>query len=185
MISGLFTQLCVLWFKLSGWKIRGDFDPNVKQYILVVAPHTSNTDFFIGVAARRLLKINVKYLAKSELFRVPFKNLFLNLGGYPVDRSKKNSLVDQVVGFFKRSDDFALCVTPEGTRGKVDQWRTGFYVMAVKAEVPIVMVGFDYKKKEVVVSDFFEPSGELEKDLEFMHGFFEKIHPKHPEKSMY
>jgi len=185
MISGLFTQLCVLWFKLAGWKIKGRFPPEIKQYVLVVAPHTSNVDFFVGVAARKLLGINVKYLAKSELFRFPIQRLLLNLGGYPVDRSKKNSLVDQVTGYFRDQDDFALCVTPEGTRGKVSEWRTGFYIMAVKARVPIVMVGFDYDRKTVVISDFFEPSGDMEKDLGFMHAFFGKINPKHPEKSMY
>lgn len=185
MISGLFTQLCVLWFKMSGWKIKGSFPPEIRQYVLVVAPHTSNIDFFVGVAARKILGINVKYLAKSELFKFPIRNLLLNLGGYPVDRSKKNSLVDQVVGYFQDKDDFSLCVTPEGTRGKVEEWRTGFYIMAVKAKVPIVMVGFDYADKEVVISEFFQPSGNMEKDLKHMHDFFGKIMPKHPDKSMY
>ncbi len=185
MISGLFTQLCLLWFKTTGWSIAGSFPPEKKQYILVVAPHTSNIDFFIGVAARHILKINVKYLAKRELFKFPFEGLFLGLGGYPVDRSKKNSLVDQVVGFFDEDPDFAICVTPEGTRSKTEGWKTGFYVIAQKANVPIVMVGFDYQKKQVIVSDFFDPSGDMEKDILFMHKFFEKIVPKHPEMSMY
>ncbi|MEM9052943.1 MAG: 1-acyl-sn-glycerol-3-phosphate acyltransferase, partial [Bacteroidota bacterium] len=112
----MFTQLCVLWFKLSGWGFKGTIPTDQKQYILVVAPHTSNIDFFVGVAARRILQIDVKYLAKKELFKFPLKTLFLRLGGYPVDRSKKNSLVDQVVGFFQNDPKFALCVTPEGTR---------------------------------------------------------------------
>jgi 1-acyl-sn-glycerol-3-phosphate acyltransferase len=175
----------VWWFKLNGWKIKGSIPESVKQYVLVVAPHTSNIDFFVGVAARKLLKINVKYLAKKELFKFPFKGMFLGLGGYPVDRSKKNSLVDQVVTFFEQDHDFALCVTPEGTRKRTEKWKTGFYIMAQKAQVPIVMVGFDYQNKEVVVSDFFKPSGDLETDINFMHKFFEKIVPKHPDKSMY
>lgn len=185
MISSAFTQLCVWWFKLNGWKMRGAIPDDLKQYVLVVAPHTSNIDFFVGVAARKLLKINVKYLAKKELFKFPFRGMFLGLGGYPVDRSKKNSLVDQVVGFFKNDPDFALCVTPEGTRDRTDKWKTGFYIMAQKAQVPIVMVGFDYQTHEVVIAEAFEPSGELDSDIEFMHKFFEKIVAKHPEKSMY
>jgi 1-acyl-sn-glycerol-3-phosphate acyltransferase len=185
MISALFTQLCVWWFKWTGWKVEGSFPPEIKQYVLVVAPHTSNVDFFIGVAARKILGIDVKYLAKKELFKFPFRGLFLGLGGYPVDRSKKNSLVDQVVGFFNAPVSFALCVTPEGTRKRRDTWKTGFYVMATQAEVPIVMVGFDYALKKVIVSDFFDPSGNMEEDLEHMHRFFEKITPKHPELSMY
>ncbi|HKK40307.1 MAG TPA: 1-acyl-sn-glycerol-3-phosphate acyltransferase [Cryomorphaceae bacterium] len=185
MISALFTQLCVWWFKLSGWKLKGEIPADTKQYILVVAPHTSNIDFFVGVAARKLLHINVKYLAKKELFKFPFRGLFLGLGGYPVDRSKKNSLVDQVVGFFHNPKDFALCVTPEGTRKKTKSWKTGFYVMAQKAQVPIVMCGFDYALKQVIISESFEPSGNMNEDLDHMHGFFEKITPKHPELSMY
>ncbi|MCZ4408970.1 1-acyl-sn-glycerol-3-phosphate acyltransferase [Cryomorphaceae bacterium 1068] len=185
MISALFTQLCVWWFKLSGWGFKGTIPADKKQYVLVVAPHTSNIDFFVGVAARKLLKINVKYLAKKELFKFPFRGLFLGLGGYPVDRSKNNSLVDQVVGFFNGSDDFALCVTPEGTRQKTDTLKTGFYVMAQKAKVPIVLVGFDFALKKVVISEFFEPAGNMEEDLNHMREFFEKITPKHPELTMY
>ena len=163
----------------------GKIPEHHKQYILVVAPHTSNIDFFVGVAARKILRIDVKYLAKKELFRFPLKTLFLRLGGYPVDRSKKNSLVDQVVGFFQNDPNFALCVTPEGTRNKTERWKTGFYVMAEKAKVAIVMVGFDFQLKKVVISEFFDPSGNLESDIANMHKFFEKITPKHPEKSMY
>jgi len=185
MVSSLFTQLCVWWFKLSGWSIEGTIPREKKQYILVVAPHTSNVDFFVGVAARKLLRIDVKYLAKKELFKFPFRGLFLGLGGYPVDRSKKNSLVDQVVGFFDGPKDFALCVTPEGTRKKTETWKTGFYVMAQKAKVPIVMCGFDYSLKKVVLGEFFEPSGNMEEDLSDMHEFFNKITPKHAELSMY
>ena len=185
MISALFTQLCVLWFKLTGWSLQGTIPLEQKQYILVVAPHTSNIDFFVGVAARKLLKIDVKYLAKKELFKFPFRGLFLGLGGYPVDRSKKNSLVDQVVGVFNDPEDFALCVTPEGSRKRMDTWKTGFYVMAQKANVPIVMCGFDFAQKKVIISDFFDPSGDMESDLVYMHEFFEKITPKHPEQSMY
>lgn len=185
MISALFTQLCVWWFKLTGWRIQGAIPFDRKQYVLVVAPHTSNVDFFVGVAARKLLKIDVKYLAKKELFKFPFRGLFLGLGGYPVDRSKKNSLVDQVVGFFNSPKDFALCVTPEGSRKKTDTWKTGFYVMAQRANVPIVMCGFDFDRKKVIISDFFNPSGDMEADLVYMHQFFEKITPKHPELSMY
>jgi len=185
MISWLFTQLCVLWFRSTGWGFSGAIPKDQKQYVLVVAPHTSNVDFFVGVAARRILKINVKYLGKKELFKFPFKRLFFGLGGYPVDRSKNNSLVDQVVSFFKDDPEFALCVTPEGTRGKTDKLKTGFYIMAERANVPIVMVGFDFKLKQVVISDFFSPSGDMQNDLIHMRKFFEKITPKHPENSMY
>lgn len=185
MISGLFKWLCVVWFRLRGWHIPKGIPSSIRQYVLVVAPHTSNIDFFVGVAARKILGLKVKFIAKKELFKFPIKRLLINLGGFPVDRSVKGSMVDQMVQYFKDIDDFAITVTPEGTRGRVLQWKTGFYHIAFNAQVPIVMVGFDYKKKAVIISDPFFTSGNMEDDILEMHKFFEKIVPKHPGKSQY
>lgn len=185
MISKLFTWLCVKWFRWSGWKIPKSPPADLRNYVLVVAPHTSNIDFFIGVAARKLLKINVKYLAKKELFKFPIKSLLINLGGYAVNRTKNTSLVDYVSDKFETEKDFAICVTPEGTRGRVETWKTGFYHIASKAKVPILMVGFDYRKKGVVIAEPFMPSNDMESDMNRMHNFFEKIYPRHPELSSY
>lgn len=180
MIGGLFTWLCVRWFRSTGWKIPKRFPDGLKQYVLVVAPHTSNVDFFVGVAARKILGLRVKYLAKKELFTFPIKRLLLNLGGVPVDRSKNTSLVDQVTRRFAESPDFALTVTPEGTRKHVSKWKTGFYHMARAAEVPVVMVGFDYAKKWVILSEPLYLSGDKEKEMATMKGFASKITPRHP-----
>lgn len=185
MLSSIFVWLCVAWFKVRGWRIPKRFPVGLKQYVLAVAPHTSNIDFPVGVAARRLLGLNVKFVAKAELFKFPVRSILLNLGGYPVDRSKKSNFVDQVVELFQTKNDFAICVTPEGTRSRVETWKTGFYHMAVKAGVPIIMVGFDYPMRVVVVSDPFQPTGDMETDFARMDQFFEKIVPKHPENSKY
>lgn len=185
MISKLFTWLCVRWFRWKGWIIPKAPPEHLRNYVLVVAPHTSNLDFFVGVAARKILKLKVKYLAKKELFRFPIRRLLLNLGGYPVNRDKSTSLVDYVVEQFKKVPDFAITVTPEGTRGKVEKWKTGFYHIASKAEVPILMVGFDYSRKWVVIAEPFIPSGNMQEDFSQMHKFFEKIYPRHPELSSY
>lgn len=185
MISKLFVWLCVRWFNWKGWKIPKPVSSNLKQYVLVVVPHTSNVDFFVGIAARKLMNINVVFLAKKELFRFPFKRLFLNLGGFPVNREKNTSMVDYMTGIFKSNPDFAMCVAPEGTRSKVDKWKTGFYHIAVQAMVPIQMVGFDYPSKQILVAEPFMPSGDLEVDLLKMHSFFNKIVPKRPENSIY
>ncbi|HKL02221.1 MAG TPA: 1-acyl-sn-glycerol-3-phosphate acyltransferase [Cryomorphaceae bacterium] len=185
MISKLFVWLCVRWFKLSGWHISKAIPSDLRNYVLVVAPHTSNIDFFVGVAARRLMGINVKYLAKKELFVFPIKSLLLNLGGYPVNRAKNMSLVDFVVDKFRRDPDFAITVTPEGTRGLVDKWKSGFYHIAVKADVPIVMVGFDYQRKWVISSEPFLPTGDMQNDFNEMYRFFEKIIPRHPKNAKY
>lgn len=185
MISNLFIWLCVRWFRITGWVIPKSVPKHLRNYVLCVAPHTSNIDFFVGVASRKLLNINVKYLAKKELFTFPFKKLFLNLGGFPVDRSKNTSLVDFVVEKFNEDPDFAICVTPEGTRKKVEKLKTGFYHMASKAGVPIILCGFDFEKKWVIVSEPFLPSINMESDIAKMNEFFEKIIPKHPELSSY
>lgn len=185
MIANLFIWLCVRWFRLSGWRIPKPIPQSLRQYVLVVAPHTSNIDFFVGVAARKLMKLEVKFIAKKELFVFPVKKLLLDLGGFPVDRSVKGSLVDQMANNFKNIENFAITVAPEGTRSKVGSWKTGFYHIAAKANVPIVMCGFDYERKWIVSSEPFYVSGDMESDIKEMHKFFGKIVPKHPEKSSY
>ncbi len=184
MISKLFVWLCVKWFRLVGWKIEKPF-PALRKYVLIVAPHTSNIDFPIGVAARKILNINARYVAKKELFIFPVRKLMVHLGGYPVDRSKKNSFVENVVELFKEIEDFAICVTPEGTRSKVNTWKTGFYHMALAAAVPIVPVGFDYGSKTVMIGMPLIASGNIETDFEKLHLYFSKIRARHPENSMY
>ncbi len=183
MISGLFTWICVQWFKLSGWTIPKNIPKELRTYVMAVAPHTSNVDFFVGVAARKIMKLDVKFMAKKELFKFPVRRLLLNLGGYPVDRSgnRKTSMVDYIVNIFEKTEPFAMCVAPEGTRSKVDSLKTGFYHIALKAGVPIVLVGFDYQKKTIEVADAFLPSGDIEKDMVSMFKFFSSITPKVPE----
>lgn len=183
MIVRLITWLCVRWFKFNRWQIPKRIPESLRRYVLVVAPHTSNIDFFIGLAARKLMNLDVKFMAKKELFVFPVKQLLLNLGGFAIDRSKKSSLVDQMVENFHTKPGFAITVTPEGTRSKVGKWKTGFYHIARNASVPVILVGFDYQKRWVVVSDPFEVSGNMESDFEVMHRFFKNIVPKHPHKT--
>jgi 1-acyl-sn-glycerol-3-phosphate acyltransferase len=185
MISWIFEGLCVLWFKITGWQVGRSFPEGLKKYVLIVAPHTSNWDFPIGVAARKILKLNVKYVAKKELFKFPIGGMLKGLGGFPVDRSKSNSFVEAVVEHFNALDEFGVCITPEGTRSRVDKWKTGFYHMAIGAKVPVIMVGFDYPTKCVVVSDPLALTGEMDTDLNAMHRFFKQITPKYPELSQY
>jgi len=184
-MSSIFVWLCVNWFKLKGWRIPRVVPVDLKQYVLVVAPHTSNVDFPIGIAARKIMNLNVKYVAKKELFKFPVRNTLLKLGGYPVDRSKKSSFVEKVAALFDKHVDFAVCITPEGTRSRVTTWKTGFYHIAVMAGVPIVLVGFDYDLRVVVVSEPLRPSGDIEADMNKMHAFFSRIVPKHKERSQY
>lgn len=170
------------FYKVFKWTTVGNFPPEIKKFICIVAPHTSNWDFFVGLASRSILKLrNVKYLGKSQLFRWPYGFIFRKTGGYPVFRDKHNNLVDQVVDIFNSKDDFAIALAPEGTRKKVNQLKTGFYHIAVKANIPIMMVGFDYSRKMVVIRTPFYPTGDIEMDLPIIMDFFKEIKGKHPE----
>jgi len=161
-----------LVFKILGWKVSGDVPRNLNKYIIVVAPHTSNWDFPIGVAVRSIMQFKSNFLGKKELFDSHLGWLFKRLGGFPVDRSKSTNMVDEVVKIIEKEDHFVVAIAPEGTRKKVQRWKTGFYFIASKAKIPIVMAGIDYKRKTVFFDKPFYPCGELEKDAIIMQDFF-------------
>ncbi len=170
-----------LMFKLYGWKVVGA-KPDLPKYIIIVAPHTSNVDFFVGVAARSIAHIRSSYLAKRELFKIPVVGWFLKaLGGVPVDRSNHTNLVDQIVEIFKNREIFTITVTPEGTRSYVEKWKTGFWHIAKNAGVPIVMVAFDYGRKIVEINEPFYVGESKEADIEKMMAYYRTIKGKRPE----
>jgi 1-acyl-sn-glycerol-3-phosphate acyltransferase len=172
----MFRPLYLLIFRLIGWTVEGSFPLNLKKFIVAVAPHTSNWDFVIGVMARSIVGIQrAKFLGKSSLFKPPFGALFKWLGGYPVDRTSSHDMVHQVVGIFNRHDEFILAIAPEGTRKKVAKLRTGFYYIAFYARVPIITVGFDYRRKIVVIAHPFYPTGEIDADMEVLMDFYKAI----------
>ncbi len=157
-------QLCKTILSLFGWKVIGRL-PDLKKYIIIVAPHTSNWDFLLGVLARGVMARKISYLGKKELFRPPLGWLFKALGGYPVDRQQRQSMVERVSQIFQAKDSFVIALAPEGTRTRVNNWRTGFYHIAVSAGVPIQPVGLDYPSKRIEVMDLFFPCGDIKKDL--------------------
>lgn len=171
-------------FRLFGWKLKGA-KPDLKKYIIIVAPHTSNWDFFVGLAARSMAEIKSQYLAKKSLFVIPIVGWFMrSVGGHPVDRSKRTNLVDQVVDVFNAQDEFVITITPEGTRSYNPEWKTGFYRIAAKAGVPIVMVAFDYQRKEVVINKPMYVTGDLDADIEKIKAYYRTIPGKYPEKGV-
>ena len=174
-----------IYWKISGWKFNGSFPYDIKKMILIVAPHTSWKDVIIGFAARSVLHIDhTKFLGKKELFDGPFGWLFHWLGGTAVDRFSKNGVVDQVVEMFNNKEEFLLAIAPEGTRKRVDKLRTGFYYIAQKAKVPILMVGLDFSKKQMLFSKPFFTSNDQEKDFNRIIDFFAIIKGKHPESGL-
>ncbi len=178
----MFHWLCsFIYFKLMRWRLEGDFPFHLPKFVIAVAPHTSNWDFFLGVMVRAIVRqSDMKYVGKASLFRWPFGLLFRWLGGYPVDRSKSNNFVDAVVEIFNREPRFRLTMAPEGTRKKVEKLKTGFYYIALGAGVPIVPVQFDYGNKRVFVGAPFYPTGNAEQDIAQLMDFWRGVKGFHP-----
>ncbi|MEP5791793.1 MAG: lysophospholipid acyltransferase family protein [Cyclobacteriaceae bacterium] len=181
MMIRAFFRFC---FWITGWKVVGK-RPDIAKYVLIVAPHTSNWDFFVGVAARSISYLRSDFLAKNSLFKIPIVGWVLKkMGGHAVDRSKNSNMVDQVVDLYHQHDEFVVTITPEGTRSYVPKWKTGFYRIADKANVPIVMVGFDFPNKQVIYREPFYPTGDMESDMEVILDYFRQIKGKHPENGV-
>ncbi|MFD2907760.1 1-acyl-sn-glycerol-3-phosphate acyltransferase [Flavobacterium ardleyense] len=174
-----------IFYKIFGWKVVGTIAPEVKKAVLVVVPHTSWWDFFLGIFSRAILKVEINYLAKKELFVFPFKYFFEWTGGRALNRGKNENKVDTIAAVFEQNDVFRLALSPEGTRKKVTTWKTGFYYIALKANVPIIPVAFDYGKKEVVYHEPFYPTGSIEQDLKVLESYYIGVIGKNPEKGFY
>ena len=172
-----------LW--ITGWKVQTNFPYHIPKCVIIVAPHTSAWDFVIGLAVRSVLKLqHVKYLGKAELFEGRFGFFFRRLGGYPVDRSGKHNMVDQVTELFGQHERFVLALSPEGTRKKVDRLKTGFYHIAKKAGVPIIMTAFDFEKKEVYFADPFYTGNDEEADIKKIIAFYAAVQGKKPAQGL-
>ena len=171
-------------FKLAGWKVDGT-KPDLKKYVIIVAPHTSNWDFFVGWTARNLIGFRPNFLAKKELFKIPIVGWFLSsIGGVAVDRKNKRKstvLVQQVVDIYQERQEFIMTITPEGTRSYAPKWKTGFYRIAVDAGVPIVKIAFDYATKTVFIDEPFYPSGDMDKEIAAIKDYYKQFKGKNPE----
>ena len=150
-----------------------------------VVPHTSAWDFPIGLLVRRIVEVDIKFMAKKSLFKPPFGWLFRWLGGIPVDRSQRTNLVDAVVDVYHAHDHLYISIAPEGTRKRVEKLKTGFYYIAKKAQIPILPCSFNYATKTVEFGEVFYPGEDAEKDLAMISDHFRGVHGKYPEHSFY
>jgi 1-acyl-sn-glycerol-3-phosphate acyltransferase len=149
---------------LGRWRIEGDFPPRPKM-VCIVAPHTSNWDFIVGILAVFAIGIRVRFLGKHTLFRGPLGWLMRWFGGMPVNREAPQGLVPQVVEAIEKADRIFLAITPAGTRSSTRPWKSGFYHIAVAARVPIFPVIFDGPARAIRFLPAFEPSGDYDADL--------------------
>lgn len=170
-----------IYFKILGWKVVGNTNfskDTVKKAILISAPHTSNFDFIIGLLLRKVVDLKSNYLGKKELFVWPLGYYFRAVGGVPVDRKNKENKVDTIAKLFEDKEEFRLTLAPEGTRSKVEQWQTGFYYIAKKANVPIIMFTLDFGNKQNKISEPFYPTDNIEEDFKYMKSFFKGVKGK-------
>jgi 1-acyl-sn-glycerol-3-phosphate acyltransferase len=168
--------------KIGGWTIVGTH-PAVPKAVIVAAPHTSNWDGFWGLVCRVALNVDIHFFAKKSLFWFPLNTLLRALGGIPLDRKRAGSAVEQAIEMFRNSESFYFGLAPEGTRSRVDHWKSGFYRIAAGAKVPVVLGFLDYGRRRIGLGPAFTLSGDWQKDLEFCREFYEDIQGRWPEKA--
>jgi 1-acyl-sn-glycerol-3-phosphate acyltransferase len=173
-------SLATLALVVTGWRFEGGL-PNLRKFVIIVAPHTSNWDFPTGVMAMYALGLRGTFLGKDSLFKPPLGWLMRWLGGMPVDRSSTNNVVDQSVAYFTTRDRLIFVLSPEGTRKPIEKWRTGFYWVAVGARVPIVPVAFDFPRKRFMIFPPQTMTGDVHTDMTHLRSFFKSSMAYRPE----
>lgn len=170
-----------LFFGVLGWKERVTV-PHHDKCIICVAPHTSNWDFVIAEIYYHAIGRTAGFLMKKEWFFWPLGGLLRRMGAIPVERSRHTSLTDQLAQRAAEADRFELAVTPEGTRSRVAVWKRGFYFIALKAGLPIMLYAIDYENKTIVCTQTLIPSGDVEADMRTIMDYYRGFCGRHPEK---
>ena len=172
-VNTLLRGFSIAFLRLTGWKIEGSLPPDGQKSVLIAAPHTSNWDLPYTLMVAFVLRLNIYWMGKEQIFKPPFRGLMMWLGGIPVKRESANNLVAASVQAIQAADGpLQLVVPPEGTRSKVRYWKTGFYYIATGAGVPIVLAYMDYERKLSGLGPVFHPSGDLEADMARIQDFY-------------
>lgn len=167
--------------RLAGWHVGRTEGVEQAKCVICVAPHTSNWDFVIGKLFYTAIGCDAGFLMKRDWFFFPFGVLFRHMGGIPVDRSRRASVTDQIAAMFHQRERLQIAVTPEGTRGPAETWKRGFYYMALKGEVPILLAYIDYKKREAGILGVFHPTGDADADIAAIRRRYRGVTACHPE----
>jgi len=165
----------------AGWNIT-PFPEDIQKAVVVGGPHTSNWDGVLAVLSGSALGLDSRVLVKNNLFFWPLGPVLKKLGAIPINRGQSSGVVEQAAAEFRQREKLILIVTPEGTRRSAPRWKTGFYYIALQAEVPIVLATADYNRKELSYPRVIRPSGDLEADLHKMYSVFSQVTPRHPER---
>ncbi len=192
--SKFYLLVCIVFEKLAeqslglmGWEIDNHWDLTIDQCVMIAAPHTSNWDALYARLALKALGVNVRLTIKDSYMKLPFGPFVRAMGGIGIDRRVKKegeerpSMVQLMSDLFKTHPKLVMLVTPEGTRSKQENWKTGFYHVAISAGVPIALAYMDYAKKKTGIGKIVYPTGDYEKDMAEIMAFYAEINPKHPD----
>jgi len=174
----------LILFNILKWKVVGDF-PKLSKFIIAVAPHTSNYDFMVGIMIRSILKEEINYVGKKELFNPLTSWFFKGLGGAPLNRKGNQNVVEGIVNIYNNRKTFRLAIAPEGTRKPVKNWKSGFYYIAKGAKIPIQLVAFDYSKRVIKFYPLFTPTNNVEQDFIKMKNYFKGVKGKIPANGIF
>jgi 1-acyl-sn-glycerol-3-phosphate acyltransferase len=178
--------LSTLTLRVMGFKIKNNIPDDLKKFVVIGAPHTANIDFVLALSWLQIKDIRPMYLAKETVFYPPYGWFFRMIGGISDNRKsrlkggKLESVIDIVVNAFSEYDNVVFGIMPEGGRKRVKRWKTGFYQIAVRAKVPIVVTTFDYAKKEITHAAVFYPTGDLEADMRIILSYYKNVTGKNP-----
>jgi 1-acyl-sn-glycerol-3-phosphate acyltransferase len=173
---------CTLALKLIGWKKEGTL-PIISKYVMIAAPHTSNIDLPITLFLAFAFRLKVYWMGKDRIFKKPFGTIMKWLGGIPVDRKTSSNIVAQSIDQFNSNDSLVMVVAPEGSRDKVNYWKTGFYHIAHGAGVPIVLGYLDYRRKKGGIGPTVYPSGNIDQDMIIIQEFYKTVTARYSEKT--
>jgi 1-acyl-sn-glycerol-3-phosphate acyltransferase len=181
-VGGALQVIGATYLRIIGWRLDGA-PPDLPKFVTVVAPHTSNWDFVIGLAFALKLRLNAFWIGKHTLFRGPVGPILRWLGGIPVDRSAAQNTVGQAVKAFRESESLVIALAPEGTRKKVEAWKLGFYHIAREAGVPIAPAFLDYARKAAGFGPTISVSDDMIADLGALQRFYEQVTGKRPDQA--
>ena len=180
----VFQWLGKIMLSIFGWKVKGSIanEYSGKKLVVIVAPHTSNWDGILGFAAIAGLDVRIIFIGKHTAFQYPLGVFLRYMGGIPVDRSRPGGVIQVVIDKIKNNENALIALSPEGTRSKVVEWKTGFLRIAKELNAKIVPVSLDFSKKEILFGNVFTPSGNNKKDISDLKDYYSIFTPKHPEK---
>jgi 1-acyl-sn-glycerol-3-phosphate acyltransferase len=185
LVNRVLYWLAKFLFRISGWRAAGKL-PDLPRYV-IISTHSSNWDLIVGltfwaITSYGFFRGKFSWLGKKEAFRGPLGAFFNWIGGIPIDRRARHNVVEQVTQAFRSHEELVMVITPEGTRKKATHWKTGFYYIAQRAQVPIVFGFIDYQRKVAGIGPAIIPSGDIQADMEIIRDFYSNVHAKYPDR---